>query len=159
MWPNTNTNICYSNDIRILFEYRIIRSPLIWDPIWDPYDIPFASFMLIIKRMAKTIVHIQELFLFLYFLTQQIKIKLSFTEVPWTKESLATKFCNAILNLVIFSCFRAFFMLLHFEQYDCATQLQSFMLWLQNMASAAFCCRFLITTFIISGPRLLPTIQ
>ena len=115
MWSNTNTNICYSNNIRILFEYRIIRSPLIWDPIWDPYDIPFASFMLIIKRMAKTIVHIQELFLFLYFLTQQIKIKLSFTEVPWTKESLATKFCNAILNLVIFSCFRAFFMLLHFE--------------------------------------------
>ena len=42
-------------------------------------------------------------------------IWLSFTEVPWTKESLATKFCNAILNLVIFSCFRAFFMLLHFE--------------------------------------------
>ena len=28
MWPNTNTNICYSNNIRILFEYRIIRSPL-----------------------------------------------------------------------------------------------------------------------------------
>ena len=24
-----NTNICYSNNIRILFEYRIIRSPLI----------------------------------------------------------------------------------------------------------------------------------
>ena len=26
MWPNTN--ICYSNNIQILFEYRIIRSPL-----------------------------------------------------------------------------------------------------------------------------------
>ena len=28
MWSNTNTNICYSKNIRILFEYRIIRSPL-----------------------------------------------------------------------------------------------------------------------------------
>ena len=28
MWPNTNTNIYYSNNIRILFEYQIIRSPL-----------------------------------------------------------------------------------------------------------------------------------
>ena len=28
MWSNTNTNIYYSNNIRILFEYRIIRSPL-----------------------------------------------------------------------------------------------------------------------------------
>ena len=28
MWSNTNTNICYSNNIRILFEYQIIRSPL-----------------------------------------------------------------------------------------------------------------------------------
>ena len=28
LWSNTITNICYSNNIRILFEYRIIRSPL-----------------------------------------------------------------------------------------------------------------------------------
>ena len=30
LWSNTNRNICYSNNIRILFEYRIIRSPLFW---------------------------------------------------------------------------------------------------------------------------------
>ena len=29
MWPNTNTNNCYLNNIRILFEYQIIRSPRI----------------------------------------------------------------------------------------------------------------------------------
>ena len=28
MWSNTNMNICYSNNVRILFEYQIIRSPL-----------------------------------------------------------------------------------------------------------------------------------
>ena len=32
MWSNTNMNICYSNNIRILFEYRIIRSPLVQKP-------------------------------------------------------------------------------------------------------------------------------
>ena len=35
MWSNTNTNICYSNNIRILFEYRIIRSPLILVNMWS----------------------------------------------------------------------------------------------------------------------------
>ena len=34
LWPNTNTNICYSNNIQIIFEYRIIRSPLILGIFW-----------------------------------------------------------------------------------------------------------------------------
>ena len=35
MWRNTNTNICYSNNIRILFEYQNIRSPLgfVWSEL------------------------------------------------------------------------------------------------------------------------------
>ena len=26
LWPNTNTNICYSNNIRIIFEYYSLTS-------------------------------------------------------------------------------------------------------------------------------------
>ena len=38
MWLNTNTNICYSNNIQILFEYRIIRSPLDQIILMSSYD-------------------------------------------------------------------------------------------------------------------------
>ena len=47
-----NTNICYSNNIRILFEYRIIRSPLIQEMLahlkivrsWNGLDVIYLRF-------------------------------------------------------------------------------------------------------------------
>ena len=84
MWSNTNTNICYSNNIQILFEYRIIHSPLVVEHLSQKMWLPstcnpkiWPKMWLGVKKWSSFLPnYVNSLKIFSFLTIQQLKVKI-----------------------------------------------------------------------------------